>query len=83
MRASERLALSSLHVLMYICSYRGEEEILWQSAECQDASPHNVLSVLTEVGWWDGQPGALYEYVNREHLNLEFADMTSSFLSSL
>lgn len=30
-----------------------------------------------------GQLGALYEYVNREHLNLEFAEMTSSFLSSL
>lgn len=80
LRASERLALSSLHVLMYICSYRGEEEILWQSAERQDASPHNVLSVLTEVVW---ATDALYEYVNREHLNLEFAEMTSSFLSSL
>lgn len=30
------------------------EEILWQSAECQDASPHNVLSVLTEVVWATG-----------------------------
>lgn len=38
----------------YICSYRGEEEILWQSAERQDASPHNVLSVLTEVVWATG-----------------------------
>lgn len=54
LRASERLALSSLHVSMYICSYRGEEEILWQSAERQDASPHNVLSVLTEVVWATG-----------------------------
>lgn len=30
------------------------EEILWQSAQCQDASPHNVLSLLTEVGWATG-----------------------------
>lgn len=60
LRASERLALSSLHVLMYICSYRGEEEILWQSAECQDASPHKcpfatyLATLLTEVGWATG-----------------------------
>lgn len=79
LRASERLALSSLHVLMYICSYRGEEEILWQP-DAKTLAPTNVLSLLTEVGW---ATGVLYEYVNHEHLNLESAEMTSSFLLSL
>lgn len=83
MRAYKRLALSSLggtciNVYLFL-RYRGEKEILWQP-DAKTLAPTNVLSLLTEVGW---ATGVLYEYVNHEHLNLESAEMTSSFLLSL
>lgn len=55
LRASERLALSSLGgtcINVYLFLQRRKGDLV--AAGCQDASPHNVLSVLTEVGWATG-----------------------------